>query len=361
MILIIVAFVLLCAEYLWLFIVAEKQEEQLKSDKESKEKLATMFDAVIYSPTAEAQDDEIEALTKYVGRDYRRLDFASVYLLALQKKFNDLTDLKRDGVDKLTASLDPVSAYEDRLSRGNVYEQAYACRRLADFDARGSEDDIRSRITSHNDNLSYHAAMAMSQFGDEQAVIKYIKRCEKNIKFSHRVIMELFDIYSGDKVMLVNDLYYDCSDYMKATIIKAVARDKLTALMPIYEEELQNPYTDIRIACVKAISFFEDAQFEHMLLTALNDKNWVIRAQAVRGLEKINNEVALEAIVKATQDEEWWVRQTAANSLVNMDLTLEHIDKVLNGYDKYAADAVKSSLYRVIDMKNSKMSAQAGD
>lgn len=81
---------------------------------------------------------------------------------------------------------------------------------------------------------------------------------------------------------------------------------------------------------------------------ALNDKNWIVRLAAVSGLEKIGTETALEALVEAAQDEEWWVRNAAAKAIVHIDFPLVYVEKVLSGYDKYAADAVKNALYKQI-------------
>ena len=71
---------------------------------------------------------------------------------------------------------------------------------------------------------------------------------------------------------------------------------------------------------------------------------------AVAGLEKIASGRALEALVKAVRDEEWWVRNAAAKAIVNIDFQLVYVEKVLSGYDKYAADAVKNALYKQINM-----------
>ena len=55
-------------------------------------------------------------------------------------------------------------------------------------------------------------------------------------------------------------------------------------------------------------------------------------------------------IKEELKDKEWWVRQTAANALIDMNVSISEIEDVLSGYDKYASDAVKYALYRSIDM-----------
>ena len=45
------------------------------------------------------------------------------------------------------------------------------------------------------------------------------------------------------------------------------------------------------------------------------------------------------------------MRQIAARALTKMDFDMSHVEAVLSGYDKYASDAVRSSLYRMVDMR----------
>ena len=48
------------------------------------------------------------------------------------------------------------------------------------------------------------------------------------------------------------------------------------------------------------------------------------------------------------------MRYNAAKTLVECDRTWEHIEAVLGGYDKFAADAVKYALYKKYDINPNK-------
>ena len=43
------------------------------------------------------------------------------------------------------------------------------------------------------------------------------------------------------------------------------------------------------------------------------------------------------------------MRQTAAKAITEMDISPRDLEDILGGYDRYAADAVKSVLYKKID------------
>lgn len=193
--------------------------------------------------------------------------------------------------------------------------------------------------------------MALSELGDAESVIKYIQRCEDNKKYSHRVIIELLNIYSGDKAALAKTIFAECSDYMMATVIKGLVPDQLTELRPIYIEGVSSNSVQIRIASIKALSVMATLEDEHLLIIALNDKDWVVRASAIRGLLRINTPAAVTAVEHATGDPEWWVRQIAAKALIEMDGEMSHVEAVLKGYDKYASDAIRSSITKEVNME----------
>ena len=77
----------------------------------------------------------------------------------------------------------------------------------------------------------------------------------------------------------------------------------------------------------------------------------MVRSAAVKGLQKLGTPTAVQGVKEATKDKEWWVRQAAAYSLIDMNVNISELEDVLGGYDKYASDAVKYALYRSVDLK----------
>ncbi len=341
---------LLCAEYIWLYIIANRQEETLLRNGEYDGEIHNCFEAILGAPTQLAQSEEIGHLCEYVKNDYEKFDIAACKLLELQNRSADLSEEKRQALLQLAEQLQPVETYQSYFDNGNDYLKGYICRRLADFKSTDSIERLRQCVDSKNKTLQYNGAMALSVLGDEEYMVKYLSMCEDNRKYSYRVIVELLDLYTGDKASLARRVFADCSDYMKATVIKGIAQDGIRELTDVYIEGMRSTNPQIKIACVKALSVIADPSLEHLLIIALNDKNWVVRSSAVRGLQKIKSPAALGAVEHATGDEEWWVRQIAAKALVEMDDSMEHVEAVLQGYDKYAADAVKNTLYKIINM-----------
>ena len=349
-ILVLVFILALCFEYLWLYILSRKNEETDLQMGEINARIHSMLESFLYSPTPASREAELDALVEYIGEDAFKKNETVVQFIQLMRISADLPEEKQASLGQLYDRLDPIPFYAERLEKGNRYEKSYAVRRLADFMAREKIGDIRPLLEDKHADLVYNAAMALSELGDEESVVTFAKKCESNHLYSHRVLLELLQAYSGDRVQMVRRLYESCNDYIRATAVKAYTGDRLEALAGLYMDGMDSRDGNLKIACVKALAQFGDPQYEHTMAVALNDKNWIVRLAAVSGLEKIGTPTALEALVHATQDEEWWVRSAAARAIVQIDEDLVYVEKVLGGYDKYAADAVKNALYKQVKM-----------
>lgn len=342
--------VLLCAEYIWLYILSKKNEETDLQKREINTRIHAMMEAFMYSPTQSSRETELDSLLQYISNDPAKKDEAAIQFVQLMRRSEDIPPEKLEALGRLYEALDPISFYAQILEKGSRFEKSYAVRRLADFMATDQIEEIRRLLDDKHTDLVYNAAMALSELADAQSVVLFAKRCESNRNYSHRVLLELFQAYSGDRAALVRRLYSECNDYIKATAVKAYTADCIEELAELYIEGLSGKDTNLKIACVKALAQFGNPAYEQKMSIALNDKNWIVRLAAVSGLEKIGTETALESLVGATQDQEWWVRNAAARAIVNIDFNLVYVEKVLSGYDKYAADAVKNALYKQIKM-----------
>lgn len=353
--LIIIFLVLLCGEYIWLYVISKKNEETDMQKREINARIHGMIEAFLYSPTAATREAELSSLVDYIGDDPVKKDEAAVQFVQLMRRADDIPSEKLGTIGLLYEKLDPVKFYDEVLEKGNYYEKSYAARRLADFNAADRIEDIRELLDDKHPDVVYNAAMALSELRDTDSVVVFAKKCENNMYYSHRLLLELLQKYSGDRVSLVRRLYGECNDYIKATAVKAYTSERLEELADLYTEGMSGRNTNLKIACVKALAGIGKPEHEQKMTIALNDKNWIVRLAAVSGLERIGTETALASLVKATQDEEWWVRNAAAKAIVNIDFKLVYVEKVLNGYDKYAADAVKNALYKQINMNGGEL------
>ena len=344
---IIMGFSLVC-EYLWLYIVAENQQEYFKRKKRIYNEISTLFTSALGSPLKDIQEKEIQSILDYIDDSNEKYYVAiNIYLDYIKK--DELSDERKVILDEIYEKLDVKNVLSEKLSKASNNEKGYVIQLMAKLNITDETDNLQQYLSSRNKKLVYYTGMALSQLGDEDGTVEFINICGQNYSLSSRVIMEVLNIYTGNKTELVKKIYDDVDDYLKAVIIKGVKNDKFEELKYIYTKGVKSKSAQIKIACVKALSAFGDLEDEHTLITAMNDRNWVVRLSALEGLEKINTRESLEAIIKATCDDEWWVRRKAAEALVRIDPKLENVEKIIKGYDRYAAEAVKTALSREVN------------
>lgn len=351
---IIICVLVVVAELLWLFSLAEGQESHAKKRFAAVEYIDNSLGMILNYPTEATLKTETEALKEFVGDDQMRMDIMSDRILDVLF-LEQYDDEQKAAACYLNDQIVPLDFYRDMLHDGNQYEKAFACRKIATFAGEDEIPEIRKLMDARNADVSYNAAMALSAFGDEESVAQFVLNCEKNFRYSHRIILELLDVYGGDMLALAKRIFEQCDDdYIKSTIIKGISEFRFTEFEDMYIEGAGSKNNNIKIACIKALGRIGRKEYEQALITASRDQNWVVRATAAKELGVLRTENCLSALEEATQDKEWWVRFNAAKTLVECDKTWEHIESVLGGYDKFAADAVKYALYKKYDINPNK-------
>ncbi len=344
----IAAIILILLELMWLYTVSQQQEDLLRKNHTRINTAKNIISAVLSAPSETSQDEEIKRLVDFMNKDKENVLYITSAYLDFNNEKDKLSNERKLVLERLYQKLDPVPALRELLKHSNNYKCAYIVRCLGLLHAYDAADDIREYLDSKNATLVYNAGMALSSLGDEDGVFKYIKLCENNRKYSHRVLLELLDLYTGDKVSLIKRYIKskDVDEYVKATVFKSVSDQKFAQLKQEFIDGFYSKNNQVRIASVKALSTLGTKDLEQYMITAARDKDWVIRLSSIKGLEQIKTPSCIDEIKMLTSDEQWWVRQRAAEALVKVDDNLARVESVINGYDRYAADAVKNVLYK---------------
>ena len=334
-------------EYIFYYRLAEIQDDNIARLDGIRRRLKMRVEGVLFAPTDRCRADEITSLVKEIDGDFE------VYELSIEamRQYRDRSG--DEGVDVIIDEVNeqakPVEIYAEMLENGDVYRKSYACRRLSDLGASQYRDELRKYVDSKNRDLAYNAAMGLAKFGDTDVVAEYLLSIQDDRMYSARIVNEFFDVFSGDRVELASRLFETCNPYMKNTIIKAIAHFRLDAFRPMYLSGATGNNQQHKIACIKALAEFGYEEDEQILQMAAKDRDWVIRSSAVRGLSRLNTRTALNTVKQALSDKEWWVRHTAADSIIKMNVSPRDLEDILGGYDRFAADAVKNVLYRMIE------------
>lgn len=348
---ILLSLVILGMEYLWLYLLAVRQEEQINRHNTEKENVKKMIEGALYSPTETAKKEEIARLEEYAFSSPEIPEMVCDEVNRLQKREASLVRGAKETLDGICRAVNPIEIYGKILEQGDVYDKSYACRKLADYGSSDHIEKMRELARDKNRSLAYNAAMALSRLGDAEAVAAYLVRIQDDKHYSFRVILEMIRDFTGDRGEVAARVMETCNEYMKTVIIKAVAPYRIRRFESVYLEGMGSANPSMKIACTKALGDLADAKYEQTLIIASKDKDWVVRSYALKGLAQLQTPEAIRCVKEAVKDPEWWVRHTAAQALVDMRVSIRDLEDIMKGYDKYATDAIKYSLYRAVDVR----------
>lgn len=351
--------VLILIGLLWLYVLAQHQEDWLKKQKEENKKAEDLLKAVLCSPSAAAREAEMKQIEETA-------DSSNGMLLCLVSVFarweegrNKLSGERRQILDDALKHFEPVPKLLHAMKYEDNNTRAYICRCLGYLRAEEAIADLRECLTSKHRTIRYNAGMALSMIGDEEGVLSFLVQNEKNRDYSDRIFRELMDNYSGDKASLIRRYLENAPDesmpqrdpdryeQMCVMLIQAVRNDRLVPLKDLYVEGFLGKLPPLRLACMKAISALGTPDLKKYFLLAARDNDWLIRLASIPGLEKTGDVESVETLARLTSDEQWWVRRRAAEALVRTDEDMQYVEKIFQGYDLFAADAVKEVLYKM--------------
>lgn len=284
------------------------------------------------------REDTIIELGKYIKKKSRRMQL--LINLSIQYVENCGPEIHSLFLELYEKS--GVTQYLiQKLSVKNKYIVSMACRYLGDLRIKGSESHLRSLMGDTNDDVIYNILLSLAKLGDEEGITIILTQHSNRLNLSYRAIVEILSRYSGSKKDLIKKIIDSCDNYIKGIIIKAAANYKFEDMVEYYVKYIRSEDKNLRIACIRALSELGDKLNESYLSDTLFDKAWEVRAAAAKGLEKIGTSKSFSALEKAASDNEWWVRHNAASTLVLIPGGRKYADKILNGPDAYARDAIK--------------------
>ncbi|MDF2568047.1 MAG: hypothetical protein K0R90_1503, partial [Oscillospiraceae bacterium] len=207
--LICIAILIIIVQVFWLYFISVKQESNIKNKKRITEVLSGMIVSVMSAPNQDCLEDEVEQVKDYVRGNILKIDILAELILELITSDEASEDDKRSVV-YLYEKVEPIECFIELLKTGTAYEKAYSCLKIAAFSIEDQVPVIKKYIYSGNKDLAYSASMALSVLGDEDSMVEVISICSENYKYSHRIIIEFLDEYTGDLEALAKRVLYEC-------------------------------------------------------------------------------------------------------------------------------------------------------
>ncbi|WP_127507487.1 HEAT repeat domain-containing protein [Paenibacillus humicus] len=295
--------------------------------------------------THEEEQEAVTRIADYVGRSPRKKEILIGIIVA---QGEDFIESNAERLARLYEQTGIRTYLVRQLSSKRDYIKALGCRYLGDLAIKPAEKDIHALMGSSNNDVIYHALLALAKLGNPRSLAEVLVENSDRISLSFRAVVEILTVFKGSKEELFINTIERSDDYLKGILIKAAADYEFESLSSYYIRYLDSDNKNLKIASIRALGQLKNAAFEVYLLEMLRDQEWEVRAAAAKSLDKTGTSKSFAALEKMAGDPEWWVRHNAAASLVAIPGGKDYAARILDGEDQFAREAIIGVMERSV-------------
>ena len=240
-----------------------------------------------------------------------------------------------------------LSMIKDRRT-GNI---AIGCRKAGFYQYEDAIPGILKALDIFSSNTQYQALMALARIGDAGVLVQAFDKINRFVLINERAVSEIISIFSGDRYELYKKMIHHQSAYLVRLFLKAIDPELADKFIEDIISVFRKGDKETRLAAIIAIGRSGNRNKTYMLIHALNDPEWEIRAMAAKTLGILTDPDAVMALAKAARDREWWVRQNAVSSLLSYPNCTEILASIAQTGDHYAYDSMLYTLGRTGETK----------
>ena len=334
---IIAELVLVSALIVWLGIQAKRQQRQERARQQFLEELE--------APFFEALGDE-ESLRRWMERAQAHprpfvRDFLTRFLLQTRGQSHDLLVELYHEYDYVADDHQQAASVQER-KRIEALRRLYVVATPADREVllEHGRDDHLSRIL---------AAQSLARVGEPADIVEVLHDLEVRTNLMEAPVFAVLDALDVDGLRYVFTRWQQFeSPRMRRILLVTAAEKGLAEAEAALGQAFESEEVEVRIGACAAAAVMVDRKTLELLIGALDDADWQVRARAAKSLGRRRELDAVAPLAEALKDRAFWVRQDAATALRLLgDPGLERLDEVAtHSDDRYAAEAASQELQR---------------
>jgi len=237
------------------------------------------------------------------------------------------------------------SMMKDRIT-GNI---AIGCRKAGLYKLDDAIPDILNTLDILSGDTQLQALMALARIGDAATLVQAFDKIHRLIFINERAVTEMLSIFSGDRYELFRKMIHHESDYLVRLFLKAIDRETANLLMDDIVKICKSGDKETRLAGIIAVGKSGSRTEIPLLIRAMRDREWEIRAMAAKILGVLTSPEAVKPLTEAARDSEWWVRQNAVDSILAYPDREAILLSIIQSGDKYAYDSIQYSLEKATE------------
>jgi HEAT repeat protein len=234
----------------------------------------------------------------------------------------------------------PVASVDDLAGSSDWWRRAEAARRSGDI-ARLGDAELRNRLLDDpHPAVQSVATTSLAPLVDAAAVGRLLDRLPERPMLvrlqQFRVLREALPLTTP---ALLQRLTADASPRrLKSWIALAEALDSPELFAGVATLH-SHPDPLIRLTVARALKRHRHPEAEEVLLIALHDHDWRVRAVAARSLGAIGNPSAVPRLAAGLRDVRWWVRFRCGLALAQLGQAgRTALDAAARDTDRYAGE-----------------------
>ena len=256
----------------------------------------------------------------------------------------------RDEVYKLFFTLGYVWYYEKFIDYGNVQMRALSVDRLGRMKSGVSVPKLIALLDENNPEIVSVVVRSLSKIGGRAALQAIVERLP--------VILDRSLVTRKAMGMALQPFGADAIPYL---VEQKSGRDNLWIISCMLDilsrlpadprsvrlaaEYLSSMNAEVRSKALKVVGRAENVRavqnLPELVLPLLQDPVWFVRLQAIRSIRALGYEASAPSVEKLIFDENWQVRNEAAQALIVLgESSLDILLNILTGGDRYAKDSI---------------------
>lgn len=223
--------------------------------------------------------------------------------------------------------------------------------------SEGFDDMMLEYILDDSVYIRENALKALYSFGNAKKVSKAFELLsERKLYHSEKLLTDGLMAFKGDarelfdSLMAVFDQLMEC---FQVSVINALSYCEDYTYNDDFVQRLYKDETssDIKCSVIRILGKVKGEENKEHLLFALgkyqNEEAWEPAAVSAGALGRYaEDEEVMKALCIALTSKNWYVRMNSAKSLARIDISQEYIQKVMDGTDKYAKNALEYVMNR---------------
>ena len=139
---------LICAELLWLYLLADDQEESKAKLNKKEARCRRILEAIICAPTQSAWECEINELVNLVDKDDSYMEILTDIFMESLEKYEEMSEKDKKIIGKIIEKVNPITYYENMIKENDdmVLELYFYNKRV-----KGTLN-----ITKYGENIKYN-------------------------------------------------------------------------------------------------------------------------------------------------------------------------------------------------------------